>query len=197
MQLNEIHNPESEHAAVSLKVILLIFAIILVGVLGYLVWDYQTSPDTTDYSTPKLTTTNESASTETTESTEAAAIDCGDDAYTFNLTFGDDWTGYKIKEVVPTYALITCYVTMPTASNEGTWTAAGTDHDAAYASVFAVSVYTPAQWTLSQEEANKPAELGHNTSYYWGWSQAQAVPTDLEVVYADAKNVIATFSLTP
>ena len=40
MQLNEIHN-EGEHASVSLKVILLVFAVILVGTLSYLVWNEQ------------------------------------------------------------------------------------------------------------------------------------------------------------
>lgn len=40
MQLNEVHN-ESEHASVSLKVILLVFAVILVGTLSYLVWNEQ------------------------------------------------------------------------------------------------------------------------------------------------------------
>ncbi|MEX2012171.1 MAG: hypothetical protein WD970_00200 [Patescibacteria group bacterium] len=190
MQLNEIHDPH-EHASVSLKVILLVFAVILVGVLGYLVWDYQNTPDTTDYSLPKLTTTK-------TESAETAtAVNCGDEAYGFELTFSDDWDGYKIKEVAPDYALVTCYFTMPTTTADPIWVAAGSDHDAAYASVFAVSVYTPAQWTLSQEEANKPAELGHNANYYWGWSQAQAIPTDLEAVYADAKNLVATFSIAP
>ena len=55
MELNEIHN-EGEHASVSLKVILLIFAVILVGALGYFVWDAQnTVIDTTDYSTPVVT----------------------------------------------------------------------------------------------------------------------------------------------
>lgn len=53
MQLNEIHT-EHEHASVSLKVVLLIFAIILVGALGYMVWEYRTSPDTNDYSIPAI-----------------------------------------------------------------------------------------------------------------------------------------------
>ncbi len=193
MQLNEIHNPETEHASVSLKVILLIFAVILVGVLGYLVWDYQATPDTTDYSTPKLNTTSE---TETSVA-NANLVACGDKAYAFELTFGNDWNGYKIKQVTPDYAIITCYFTMPTTDTDTVWTVAATDHDAKYASVFAVSVYTPAQWTASQAEANMPTELGHNASYYWGWSQAQAIPTDLDAAYADAKNVVATFKIAP
>jgi hypothetical protein len=58
MQLNEIHN-NHEHASVSLKVILLVFAVILVGVLGYLVWDYQKGQDpTNEESTGTIITTN-------------------------------------------------------------------------------------------------------------------------------------------
>jgi len=58
MQLNEIHN-NHEHATVSLKVILLVFAVILVGVLGYLVWDYQNSQESTNNeSTSTVITTN-------------------------------------------------------------------------------------------------------------------------------------------
>lgn len=40
MQLNEVHN-QHEHASVSLKVLLLIFVIVLVGALSYFVWDFN------------------------------------------------------------------------------------------------------------------------------------------------------------
>lgn len=60
MQLNEIHNPE-ENASVSLKIILLIFAVVLVGALGYFVWQQNTEPTTTDYSGVNLQTTDELA----------------------------------------------------------------------------------------------------------------------------------------
>ncbi len=193
MQLNEIHNPETEHAAVSLKVILLIFAIILVGVLSYLVWDYQTAPDTTDYSVPKLT----NSSSEAAETASATTVDCGDDAYAFDLTFGDKWTGYKVKTVTPTYALSTCYVTMPTATSDTNWTVAGEDHDAGYASVFAVSVYTIAQWTAALAEANPPAQLAFDGTYYWGWAPAQALPQDLQdsKISGEVQALVATFAL--
>ncbi len=49
MELNEIHT-EHEHATTSLKVLLLVFAIVLVGALAYLVWAQNTAPDTTDNS---------------------------------------------------------------------------------------------------------------------------------------------------
>ncbi|MEK7535009.1 MAG: hypothetical protein AAB563_01220, partial [Patescibacteria group bacterium] len=48
----------------SLKVVLLIFAIVLVGALAYLVWAANTAPDTTDNSavtTKKTTATDEAA----------------------------------------------------------------------------------------------------------------------------------------
>ncbi len=51
MELNDIHS-EHEHATTSLKVVLLVFAIVLVGALAYLVWAQNTAPDTTGYSVP-------------------------------------------------------------------------------------------------------------------------------------------------
>lgn len=196
MELNEIHNP-SEHASVSLKLVLLLFALVLIGALGYLVWDAQNTPETADYNPQPV------AKQKQTEKSALAALVCGDTAkYGFSMTFGDKWNGYKIKQVLqkdmdpqPGYALVTCYFEMPTTSTEEVWTTASIDHDAKYASLFAVSVYTPAQWLTAQEEANKPTKLGETADYVWGWSQAQAVPTDLEAVYADAKNVVATFAI--
>lgn len=191
MELNEVHT-EHEHASTSLKVVLLIFVITLVAALGYLVWAFMSDPDTTDYSAANVK--------KQAGQSEAKAVACGDeDKYGFELTFGAMWTGYKIKEVTPTYALVTCYFTMPTTSTDTVWTTAAIDHAASYASVFAVSVYTPAQWTASQEEANKPTELGHNTSYYWGWAPAQALPDDLQTkkIADDVAVVVATFKIAP
>jgi hypothetical protein len=186
MELNETLPEGHEHATTSMKVVLLVFVLALLAVLGYFVWYQNTTPDTADYTAPNVS--KKAAET-------AKAVECGDDAYAFSLTFGDKWDGYKVKEVAPDYAIVTCYFTMPTASADTVWTTAADDHDSGYASVFAVSVYTPTQWTAAQEEANKPTELGHNDNYYWGWSQAQAIPDDLAGVYADAKNVVASFEI--
>lgn len=49
MELNEIHT-DHEQATTSLKVVLLVFAVVLVGALAYLVWAQNTAPDTTDNS---------------------------------------------------------------------------------------------------------------------------------------------------
>lgn len=202
MELNE-HLDGHENATTSMKVVLLIFALVVIAALAYFIKTTYSQPDTTDYSAQKVKTTEttvDNAANSSTTSTESIAVSnlaCGDKAYAFSLEFGDKWTGYKLKEVNPDYAIVTCYVTMPTTSSDTVWTQASTDHDAKYASVFAVSVYTPAQWTASQEEANKPTEMGHNANYYWGWSQAQAIPDDLTAAYADAKNVAATFKIAP
>lgn len=66
---------EHEHATTSLKVVLLVFAIVLVGALAYLVWAQNTAPDTTDNSTAVTNTTkptttdNSSGSGSTTDET--------------------------------------------------------------------------------------------------------------------------------
>jgi hypothetical protein len=110
----------------------------------------------------------------------------------------------KVKQVLqadmdpqPGYAIVTCYFNMPTTSTDSVWATASTSNYAKYGSIFAVSVYTPAQWTESQAEANKPTKLGENSNYVWGWNQSQALPSDLSAAYADAKNVVATFQIVP
>lgn len=194
MEINHVHN-EHEHASVSLKVILLVFAIVLVGALSYLVYLQRSAPDITDYSAPSVKKTTSTTRAETTEDT---ALACGDTKlYGFAMTFGNLWTGYKIKEVKPGYALITCYINMPTASTDEVWTSQSTTNFAKYASLFAVSVYTPAQWTTAQAGANKPTLLDQNGNYVWGWSPAQAYPDDLATVAADVENIVATFKLVP
>ncbi|MDP3993007.1 MAG: hypothetical protein Q8Q05_02240 [bacterium] len=81
MELNEVHT-EHEHATTSLKVLLLVFAIVLVGALSYLVWAQNTASDATDYSaavTKKTTTETATPSTSTTTpsvtSTDETATD--------------------------------------------------------------------------------------------------------------------------
>ncbi len=67
MELNEFDAPDHENASVSLKVILLVFALVVVGALGYMVYVVNTSTDGTDYSTvfKKKTTTTATSSLNT------------------------------------------------------------------------------------------------------------------------------------
>lgn len=204
MELNDTIHNEAEHASTSLKVLLLIFAIALVGGLGYLVWYQNNTSDTTEetsVSTTKTTATGTSAAP-----TASNLVACGDtEKYGFELTFGSLWTGVKVKEVLqadmdpqPGYALVTCYVSLPTTSTDMVWATESVTHFAHYASLFAVSVYTPAQWAAAiAEPAEVPTKLGENANYVWGWGQAQAMPNDLSAAYADSKNVVATFQIAP
>lgn len=188
-----------EHASVSLKVVLLVFAIVLAGALGYLVYQQRTAVDSTDYSARSVKDVVPTAKTEETEVASANLVACGDKVYGFELTFGAKWTGYKIKEVKPDYAIVTCYINMPTSSTDEVWTTESVTNFAKYASIFAVSVYTPAQWLTAETEPNKPTKLGENANYVWGWSQAQALPEDLQAskISDDIKNVVATFKIAP
>lgn len=61
----EPNGSSHEHASTSLKVVLLIFAIVLVGVLTYLVWNQNNQTDTTDYASPTVKTTETATTSET------------------------------------------------------------------------------------------------------------------------------------
>lgn len=66
MQLNEIHNTH-QHASVSLKVILLIFAVVLVGVLSYLVWQNNNTVYEIDNTSPAVFNENSQSEEATAE----------------------------------------------------------------------------------------------------------------------------------
>jgi len=76
MQLNEIHT-DHEQATTSLKVVLLVFAVVLVGALSYLVWAQNTAPDTADNSAAvvKKTTTTKETTTPTKTTTSDPTAD--------------------------------------------------------------------------------------------------------------------------
>jgi len=96
MQLNEIHNPH-EHATVSLKVLLLVFSVLLLGVLGYFTWDYLNTIGTEDNSSLVV---GDKASTSD-ESSDSTTLNCedpevGEKVYTsqkqgFCFNYPKDW----------------------------------------------------------------------------------------------------------
>ena len=77
-----MHN-EDEMASTTLKLILLVFAIILVGALGYLVWKQNTTADNTDNGvvvkkiTPTVTTTATVTATATVRATATTTATTG------------------------------------------------------------------------------------------------------------------------
>lgn len=191
MELNNIEH--HDHATVSMKVVLLVFAIVVVAALGWLVYQQNANPVSSGGDSVKTTTTK----TTTTTTTDANAVACGTKAYAFDLTFGDLWKGHKIKEAKLSDSIITCYVEMPTVSTDSFYQTAATDHDKGYVSVFAIGVYTPAQWTVATSEGPAPTKLGSNSNYVWGYSQANGVmPSDVDAAYKDINNVALTFKIS-
>ncbi|MEK9167684.1 MAG: hypothetical protein AAB613_03005 [Patescibacteria group bacterium] len=103
MDLNEMHS-EHEHATTSLKVVLLVFAIVLVGALAYLVWAANTAPDTTDNS-PAVTNTTKPTTTNNSSGSGSTANDMAD-----WKTYTNSTIGFSFKYPPKTY----------TSSKEGT-----------------------------------------------------------------------------
>lgn len=193
MELNEPH-AEYEHASLNIKVLVLIFTLILAAVLGYLIWQQNhTSADSAD---PGVTHPKKTAVATPAKTTTVAdnAVACGDKAYAFSMTFGALWTGHKLKAVTPTDAIITCYVNVSTT--DSFWATASSTNFAGYVSIFAISVYTPAQWaTAIAQPAEIPTELGHNANYYWGYSLAQSYPDAQKPLAANVPTVVGTFAI--
>lgn len=196
MELNT--HTEHNHATTSLKVLLLVFAVLLVGALGYMVYQQNTEPDTADYSAPKITA--KKTTTDTTKADTSELIACGDtNKYGFELAFESAlWKDYEVKKWVANAGIVYCYFNVPTSSTETIWTQADFNRSAKYASVFAVSITSPELWQEIVAGANPPTELGHNDDYYWGWAPSQSLPQDLQDsnISADVKNVVATFKIS-
>lgn len=194
MELNQVHS-EHEQASTSMKVVLLIFALVLVAVLGYLVWQQQTV--TYDNGEVIWHVKKTTATTATTAS--ATCPNYTNSTYGFTLTFTSSWTGCKFKTATVAGATATYYVEMPTTSTDTAWTTVATDHDAGYASLFALSVYTNAQWTAATAQATEiPTEVGVAGSYTIGYLPAQSYPTDLQTagLASQVASIVATFKTT-
>lgn len=111
--------------------------------------------------------------------------------YGFQITFPETWAGYKFFEK-NIDGVIVLYLGLPTT--QVGWTSTGVD--AGYSSMFAIDVYTKAQWaTANAGEGPKPVKLGEKGDYVYTWSQAQATPTDLDKRFAEIKSVIDTFQI--
>jgi len=193
MELNEMHT-DHEQATTSMKVILLVFVLVLVGALGYLVWTANNTPDSTDNSGVVIKKTTTKATTPAATPADNT-VACGDKAYAFSLTFGTLWNGYKVKEVKPAdnAAIIYCYFNMPTTNSF--YATASSTNLAGYASVFAVGVYTPTQWAAVVGTPDEGTKLGSNAGYVWNYSMAQADPDNFTALRANVKNVVATFAI--
>lgn len=195
MELNQVHS-EHEHASTSMKVVLLVFALALIGILAYLVWQQQSV--TYDNGTV-IWHLKKTTSTTTTTTASATCPNYTNSTYKFSLTFTSSWTGCKFKAATIDGATATYYVEMPTTSTDTIWTTAATDHDAGYASLFVLGVYTQAQWTAAiAQPAEIPSLVGTSGAYKIGYQPAQAYPTDLQTagLASQVAAIMATFKTT-
>ncbi len=188
-----------EEASTQFKVLLLIFGLVLIGVLGYMVWQsnsyiVDTGTETVVKKSTKKTTTSQTTTTKTTSALTYTDTKCG-----FTLTFTDKWTGYKMKHVAVDGATDTYYVNVPTTNTDPLWTTEYSTHFAKYVSMFAISTYTQAQWTAAiAQPAEIPTKMGQCGSYIVGYDLAQAYPTDIQDkgLAAEVKAIVATFKAT-
>ncbi len=117
--------------------------------------------------------------------------------YGFSLQFNSKWQGYQMKEVTPGAVDNSAkyyYVCLPTTSSN--YQSESLEYLAGTASIFALGVYSRAQWQIiSSEEGPTPTLVGTSGNWVIGYSTAQDLPPDSNIVAAvgDIKNVVATF----
>ncbi|MEI7690017.1 MAG: SH3 domain-containing protein [bacterium] len=125
--------------------------------------------------------------------TEKNSLAYENSEYGFSLTFPSSWSGYKFYKKAMDDGSIVLYAELPTKDAAY---AEGSSSDPGYASMFAISVLTQAQWdTVKNSEGIKPTYLGQNDKYVFAWSSAQATPTDLASQFKEIKPVLDTFQV--
>jgi len=97
--MQPVEHTNHEHASTSLKTILLVFAIVLVGALGYLVWDFNRTEDTTDYSTPVAKKKTETTTKTTTTDETADWKSYTNQAYSFSFKYPKNWENFYVGTV--------------------------------------------------------------------------------------------------
>lgn len=123
--------------------------------------------------------------------TDKSALAYDNSEYGFSLTFPTSWTGYKFYKKASDDGSVVLYAELPT---KDTLYAEGSSSDPGYASMFAISVLTQAQWdAVKNSEGIKPTYLGQNEKFIFASSSAQANPTDLASQFKEIKSVLDTF----
>lgn len=115
--------------------------------------------------------------------------------YGFGFTFKPSWAGYNFFEIKgpESTAVIGYYVAVPT--NDKNWKEGNSVVPAGYASLFAMGVYTKAEWAKMEGGDIKPAKLGESEKYVYTYLPGQAHPTDLGTQYNEINDIIKTFEV--
>lgn len=178
--------------------IILAAAVIIGG--GAVAYFYAKQPTFFDYMGPQVVHKNTNINANSNKNTNTASTQSWktytNTKYGFQLTFTDPWKGYKVFETTLTDGTIVLYVAVPTTDTS--WEE--TNIDKGYASLFAISVLTPAQWAqVESSEGPKDAYISKNGDWVFAWSPAQAAPQDLVDKYGTTlkpSDIVATFELS-
>lgn len=121
--------------------------------------------------------------------------------YGFRLSLPGAWKGYRViqKETNwdPAGKAFTYYFALPTASR--TWNES--DAPAGYASLFALTVFSPRQWEVisTAPEAEMILQgasvLAKTNRMVVTWSSGQDCPEDLRERFSEAGDIVKTFAL--
>lgn len=195
---------EKKHISTTTGLLIILAAAVIIGG-GAIACFYVMSPTSWDYmgnriSVHKNSNKNANANTNNNANTNTAALSAWknytNSKYGFTMTFPDVWKGYRVFESQLADGTISLYVAVPTT--DATWKEENID--SGYATIFAIGVLTPAQWTDVQAQGGPVEEtyLTKNSNYVFTSSSAQAVPTDLISEYNKTlkpADVIDTFKI--
>lgn len=194
---------EKKHISTTTGLLIVLAAAVIIGG-GAIAYFYVMSPTSWDYmgnrtAVHKSSSANTNINANSNANTNAAAVEdwktYTNSKYGFTMTFPEAWKGYRVFETTLSDGSIALYVAVPTT--DATWKEEKIDDG--YASLFAISVLTPEQWTAAQA-AGGPMDtyITKNSQYVFTWSPGQAAPTDLIDKYGKTlkpADVIETFEL--
>lgn len=171
---------EPHHATPTLKILLLIFSILIVGLLGYIVYQQNYTVDSTDYSTKSSTDNSWKNYTNTT--------------HKFSLTFTDAFKGYEVKPITTASGATALYY-FNLKTSDANYQKAGNTNSAGYYEAFVIGVYSTSQWAaLSSIAKDNQLTIGSSSEYVFVYNIPQDGPSDLAKV--DIRPVIASFRIT-
>jgi len=119
-----------------------------------------------------------------------------DKTYGYKITFPSTWA-YKIFPIKGSEGTTAAYyVAVPTTDSAIDESSGGVDKG--YASLFAISVYTPSQWdAIKAIGGPTPTVAAQNANYVITYSMPNGIgATDLAARVAEVKSVVATIKLT-
>lgn len=176
--------------------LVVVLIIVAVGVIGYLVWFLMGNKTPTPTSNITLTpaaTNKISPSPSTTPSSTPNNLIYSNPQYKFSLTFPSTWSEYRIKEANFPDSKATYYVNMPTKDP----TLEDITQFKGYFSPFAISVYTLDQWSEIEKSEGPTGELiTKNSTYAFGWSQANGIPPTDWDKGSDIEKIIESLVMT-